>query len=82
MAYTREVRSNVKFLSAENEKMAKNLYASRTKAEQIREKNAVSVMTEMRKMIIDEISTLETNMRNLYDEFITIYKEFFHVHGL
>lgn len=39
-------------------------------------------MEQMRKVILAEVSTLETTMRNRYDRFITVHKEFFHVHGL
>jgi len=39
-------------------------------------------MAEMRKVIPIVVSTLETTMRKLYDEFVTVNKKVVHVHDL
>ena len=39
-------------------------------------------MVEMRKVILVEVSTLETTMRKLYDGFVTMHKAFIYVHHL
>ena len=73
MAYERATSSNSKFLLAENEHMAKNLQASRQKVE----KSIGSAMEKTRKVILAEVSTLETTMWKLYDGSVPMHKVVF-----
>ena len=82
LAYGGATRSNVKFLLAENEQMEKNLQASTQEEEQLREHRTISIMSKMRKVILIEVSTLETTMRKIYDGFVTVHKAVFDVHVL
>lgn len=70
-------RSSVKFLIVENECMAKELQAAR----QGEEESTRSTKAEMKKGILSNVSALETVIWRLYDMFVTVNKEIFHLHG-
>ena len=38
-------------------------------------------MAEMRKVILDEVSTLEITMKKIYDVFVTVHKAVVHLYG-
>ena len=82
LAYAGATSSNVKFLLVENQQMEKNLQVVRKEAEKLRDQSIVSVMEEMRKVIMAKVSTLDTTMWKLYDGFVTVHKAVVCVHGL
>ena len=76
-AYEEATSSTVKFLLAENARMEKDLQEAMQRTEQ----SVGSVMEEMRKVILAEVSTLETTMRKHYDKFFIVHKAIFHLYG-
>ena len=76
LAYVGATSLNLKYLMTENDQLANSLQDARKEVEQLKEKNAISVMEEMRKAILDEVSTLKTTMWKLYDGFVTMHKVF------
>ena len=57
--------------------MAKELQTARQREEQL----IGSARAEMKKVILIEVSSLETVMQRLYDRFITVHKAVVHLHG-
>lgn len=82
LTYGGATSSNAKFMLTENEQMEMNLQDVRQEAEQLREQSTVYAMADMRKVILAEVSTLETTMQILYDGFVTLHKVVVSVHGL
>jgi len=74
-AYTKVNSSSVRFLIDENERMAKELQADKQGEEQV----TTSSKAELRKGIIDEVSSLKTVMRKLYFSFITMHNSDVHL---
>lgn len=84
LAYAGETSSNVQYLMVKNEKLEKNLQATRKEVKKIWEsvQNAVYALGKMRTMILVEILALGDTIWNLYDGFVTTHKEFVCLHGL
>lgn len=77
-AYAKSTSSTVKFLITGNDRLAKDLQEARQRTEQ----STGSAMTEMKKSIMVEISTLEATMRTMYRIFVTVHKVIFHLYGI
>lgn len=73
--YFEPTSSSVRFLIVENERMAKELQ----EAKQGEEKVTTSAIAELRKVILDEVSSLETVMQKLYFKFVTMHESFVHL---
>ena len=67
-AYAEATSSMVKFSIVENDQMEKDLQEARQRIEQL----AGSTMTEMKKSIVVEISTLEATIWTMYNIFVTV----------
>ena len=72
---------------AENKYLAKNLQATRKGVEQLSAEVqntsfAHVYLEELKETILSEVSTMGETMQSLYEEFVTMHKEFFHLHGL
>lgn len=76
-AYVEATISIVRFLIAENEHMVKELQATK----QQEEKAITSTRAEWRKVILDEVTSLETFMWKMYFKFITVHKSVVHLDG-
>lgn len=87
LSFIGATKSNTKFLTAENKDLEKNLHVSRKDVEQLHAttQNPTSTQVdveEMKAMIVSEVSTLGETMLNLYEELVSMHREFFHAHGL
>jgi len=84
LAYAGTTRSNIQYLTVENEKLAQNLQVSRQEAKQLHAtmQNAGFLLGELREEIPSEVSTIGETMQKLNDRFVTIHKAVFHLHGL
>lgn len=76
-AYAEAISSAIKFLIAENDRMAKDLQEARQSIDQF----VGFAMVEMRKSMLTEVSTLETTMRKMYGIFFTMHKTVVHLYG-
>ena len=76
-AYVEAMSLTIKFLITENDRMAKDLQEAMQRVE----KFAGSAMTEMKKVIVAEISTLEATMRTMYRIFFIMHKVVIHLYG-
>ena len=87
MAFTGVEKSNTQRLMVDNNKLAKNLQASRKEVEQLHatSHNATFAqvhLEEMKAAILNEVSTLGETMQDLHEELITVHKAVVHVLGL
>lgn len=62
---------------AENERMAKELQATKQGEEQ----TTTSARVDLKKAILDELLSLETIMRKMYFRFVTVHKSVVHLNG-
>lgn len=69
-AYTEATSSSVCFLIAENERMAKELQTAKQGGELV----TVSAQAELKKVILDEVLSLDIDMGALYSKFGTVHK--------
>ena len=76
-AYAKATIPSVLFLIGENEKMAKELQTTKRGGEPV----TTYAHAELRKAILDEISSLEIVMRVLYSRFGTVHKTVVHLNG-
>lgn len=76
-AYVEATSLSVRFLIVENEFMAKELQATK----QGEEKATASAISELRRAILDEVSSLETVMWKLYFRFVPVHNSFIHLNG-
>jgi len=67
----------VRFLIAENERMAKELQVAKKKEKQA----TTSTRVELKKAILDDILSLVTIMQKLYFKFVTLHKSVVHLNG-
>lgn len=76
-AYAEATSSSVRFLIEENERMAKELQMTNQGGELV----TSSTRAELKKVIVDEVSSLEIVMRVLYSKFGTVHKAVVHLNG-
>lgn len=69
-AYADATSSSVRFLTAENEKMDKVLQATKQGGEHV----IAYARAELRRLILDEVSPLETFMQMSYSRFTIVHK--------
>ena len=74
-AYAKATSLSVRFFIVENERMAKELQTTKQGGELV----IASTQAEMKKVILDEVSSLETVMRALYSRFGTVHKVVVHI---
>ncbi len=76
-AYAKATSSIVRFLIAENERMAKELQTSKQGGELV----TASPRAKLKKEILDEALSLDTFMRALYSKFGIVHKAVVHLNG-
>jgi len=74
-AYDEAIRSSVHFLIAEKERMDKELHTPRQGGELVTK----STIVELKRIIMDEVLSLESVMQVFYSMFGTVHKEVFHL---
>lgn len=75
IAYAEATSSSVHFLIVKNERMAKELQAAKTEGEHV----TTFAKEELKKAILDELSSLEITTRMLYSKFGIMHKEIVHL---
>lgn len=76
-AYAKDTTSSVRFLIDENEHMAKELQVAKKGGEYVKP----SARAELRREILDEVSSLGIFMWKLYFIFVTMHKSVVHLNG-
>lgn len=82
LAFAGAVKSNTQCLMAENKQLAKNLQVARKEVEQLRAttQNTASAqvhLEEMKVATLHEVSGLGETMRDLYEELVTVIRQWF-----
>lgn len=76
-SYTEATNSSVHFLIVENKQMDKELKMTKQGGEQI----TTSPIVELKRAILNEVSSLEIVMQMLYFRFVTMHKLVIHLNG-
>ena len=75
--YVEATSSSILFLIAENERIVKEVQMSRRGGELV----TSSTQAKLKKVILDEVFSLDTFMRALYSKFGTVHKAVVHLNG-
>ena len=76
-AYAKSTSWSMRFLIAENKHMAKELQVAKQKEKQA----TTSAKAELKKAILDDVSSLVTIMRKFYFKFVTLHKSVVYLNG-
>ena len=75
--YAEATSSSVRFLIAENERMAKELEVAKQGGDLV----TMSAQAKLKKAMLDEVLSLDTVTRSLYSKFGTVHQVVVHLHG-